>query len=347
LRQKVSSLRLTTNEKKLKAIVCLTFLCTLKKLETYLELMRQLHQFVSHYAVIIKSLQKRKTILLKPVSKTENSCKSYASRISLMKLNSAEIASFKTLQLLLFKFSYLIHFNLIKHLYINLNTSKFFGFDVIIYHIKKEVHINIKKDNSSIAKIFSSKLFIQLIMFLSRLLKSAETYYWLTELELADMIWIMQKVRHLIELLNLLTIIHTDHEANVKIVKQIFLSMMLIKKQNLCLMCASKYLQHFNLNIHHKSEKQHIVLDILSQLVSTMLSETDMKESKLDTLFVMNTLFIEIYIKMLNEFQKCLIQDYDEDSAWCYTINVLNKNKNNDNENIVNLSFKWDSNSII
>jgi len=94
-----------------------------------------------------------------------------------MKLNSAEIASFKTLQLLLFKFSYLIHFNLIKHLYINLNTSKFFGFDVIIYHIKKEVHINIKKDNSSIAKIFSSKLFIQLIMFLSRLLKSAETYY--------------------------------------------------------------------------------------------------------------------------------------------------------------------------
>ncbi len=33
-----------------------------------------------------------------------------------------------------------------------------------------------------------------------------------------------------------------------------------------------------------------------------MLPETDMKESELDTLFMMNALFIETYIKMLNEF---------------------------------------------
>ncbi len=106
-----------------------------------------------------------------------------------------------------------------------------------------------------------------------------------------------------------------NHEANVKIVKQIFLLTMLIKKQNLCLMYASKYLQHFNLNVHHKSEKQHIVLDVLSQLVSTMLSKTDMKKNELDTLFVMNALFIETYAEMSDEFQKCLIQEYDEDSA--------------------------------
>ena len=127
--------------------------------------------------MIIKSLQKRKTILLKSVSKAENSCKSYALRISLMKSNSAEIISFKTLQSLLFKFSYLIHFNSVKHLYINLNMFKSFDFDVMIYHIKKEVHINIKKGNSSIAKTFSSKSFIQFIMFLSRLLKLTKTHY--------------------------------------------------------------------------------------------------------------------------------------------------------------------------
>ncbi len=40
LRQKVSSLRLTIDEEKLKVIVCLTFLHILKKLETYLELMK-------------------------------------------------------------------------------------------------------------------------------------------------------------------------------------------------------------------------------------------------------------------------------------------------------------------
>ena len=40
LDQKVNLLDLTTNKKKLKIIVCLTFLCTLKKLEIYLDLMR-------------------------------------------------------------------------------------------------------------------------------------------------------------------------------------------------------------------------------------------------------------------------------------------------------------------
>ncbi len=97
LRQKISLLRLTTDKEKLKTIVCLTFLYTLKKLEIYLELMRWLHQFVSHYTVIIKSLQKRKTTLLKSAFKIENSCKSYISRISLMKSNSVKIVSFKTL----------------------------------------------------------------------------------------------------------------------------------------------------------------------------------------------------------------------------------------------------------
>jgi len=157
----------------------------------------------------------------------------------------------------------------------------------------------------------------------------------------------VQKVRHLIELLNLFIIIYTDHEANVRIVKQISLLMTLTKKQNLHLMHASEYLQHFNLNVHHKPEKQHIVLNTLSWLVLTMLSETDMKESELNTLFVMNALFVETYIKMLKEFQKCLIQDYNEDSAWHHTINILNKNKNNNSKNTVNLSFKWSSNSII
>ncbi len=38
-----------------------------------------------------------------------------------------------------------------------------------------------------------------------------------------------------------------------------------------------------------------------------------MKKEKLNTLFAVNTLFIETYIKMLNEFQKHFIQNYNED----------------------------------
>ncbi len=78
-----------------------------------------------------------------------------------------------------------------------------------------------------------------------------------------------------------------------------------------------------------------------------MLSETNMKENKLDALFVMNALFIETYTEMLDEFWKCLIQGYNEDLAWHHTIDVFNKNKNNNSENTVNLSFKWGSNNVI
>jgi len=93
-------------------------------------------------------------------------------------------------------------------------------------------------------------------------------------------------------------IIYMNHKANVEIVKQTFLLTTLIKKQNLCLMCANKYLQHFNLNVHHKSEKQHIISDVLSRLVLTMSSDTDMKKDEL------NVLFMKIYVKMSDEFQK-------------------------------------------
>lgn len=120
--------------------------------------------------------------LLKLASKVENSCKFYVLKTSLMKLNSVKIASFKTLQLLLFKLSYLVHFNSAKHLYINLNVFKFFGFNIMIYYIKKP-HTDIKKGNLSKAetllkaKIFLLKFSIQPIMFLSRLLKPAKTHY--------------------------------------------------------------------------------------------------------------------------------------------------------------------------
>ncbi len=40
-----------------------------------------------------------------------------------------------------------------------------------------------------------------------------------------------------------------------------------------------------------------------------MSSDTSMKKNELDALFM------KTYVKMLNEFQKCFIKDYDEDSA--------------------------------
>lgn len=59
--------------------------------------------------------------------------------------------------------------------------------------------------------------------------------------------------------------------------------------------------------------------------MSIMLPETNMKKEKL------NALFVKIYAEMSDKFCKCFIKDYNEDSAWCYMIDVLDKNKNKDN----------------
>lgn len=171
-----------------------------------------------------------------------------------MKLNLTKIISFNIFQSLLSQPTYLIHFNSAKQLYIDLNVFKCFEFKIIIYYIKK-FYINIKK--------YFIKVFIQFIMFLSRLLKSAKIYYWSTELKLADIVWVIWKIKYLIELLNFVIIIYINYKANIKIIKQILLFIMLIKKLNFHLIYISKYLQHFNLNIHYKLDKQHIISDTL------------------------------------------------------------------------------------
>jgi len=98
-----------------------------------------------------------------------------------MKFSFVKIVSFETLQFLLFKFTYLIYFDSAKQLYIDLNVFKCFDFDVMIYHIKKEItvkeknHTVMKKNNTTTTYSFRSS--IQFIMFLSRLLKFTEMHY--------------------------------------------------------------------------------------------------------------------------------------------------------------------------
>ena len=52
----------------------------------------------------------------------------------------------------------------------------------------------------------------QPILFLSRLLTEAETRYWPTELEVAGLVWVVKRIRHMLEAtLKPTTIIYTDH----------------------------------------------------------------------------------------------------------------------------------------
>ena len=180
---------------------------------------------------------------------------------------------------------------------------------------------------------YSFKKLIQSIMFLSRLLSSVETRYWWTKLKLTDLVWIFKKIRHLIDFAIKSTIIYTDHEAFLAIVKQTSLLTSSTNKLNLRLVRASNYIQRFDLIIKHKSDKLHLMSDALSRLSVSSAANTQSKHEKFDEKF--DLFFTACLMKMTSEFRKRLIDEYIKNSTW-KKISKLNKTSE---KNEIILSF--------
>ncbi len=107
----------------------------------------------------------------------------------------------------------------------------------------------------------------------------------------------------MIEFFKKSTILFTNHESVLRIVKQISLFTISIDKLNLRLIRTFEYIQRFNIIVKHKSEKQHIVSNVLSRLVS----ENDEFVSDAEKL---NVLFIIILVKMNLAFKNRIITEY-------------------------------------
>lgn len=164
-------------EKKLNVIFKLAFSDSLIKLEIYLDIINWLWNYIVNYIAIAKPLQKRKTLILAKFSKSNYERKNFAIRAELQQSSRAEIIVFITLQKRLSISSFLTHFDNELFLYIDLNASKDFDFDVMIYYIVSAVEEN-----------YSRRSQIRLILFLSRFLKNAKTRYWSTKLKLAEIV---------------------------------------------------------------------------------------------------------------------------------------------------------------
>ena len=68
----------------------------------------------------------------------------------------------------------------------------------------------------------------------------------------------------MIEFSKMSTIVYTDHFTTLSIVKQFSLTaIILIDRMNLQLVCASEFLQCFQLDIYYKKDKMNIILDAL------------------------------------------------------------------------------------
>ena len=88
-------------------------------------------------------------------------------------------------------------------------------------------------------------------------------------------------------------------------------------RMNTRLVRASQFIQQFNLDIRHKSEKNHVISDALFRLASINENERLKNEySKLDVLSVNATIvyaFNATLIQMNESFRKKLINNYKED----------------------------------
>ena len=197
----------------------------------------------------------------------------------------------------------------------------------MIYHYKKD----------SISKAFSkiTRIDVQSIIFLSRCLNTAEHNYWLTELKIAEVVWVVKKIRHIIESnLKSPVVVYTDHLVAVLISKQTTLNTISTNKLNLRLIRASQYLSIFNLELRHKTDKSNVVPNALSRLLQafTIAVFSDQSKGALDALYNEIENWSQVYLsktsfepvsvyhatlmKMLDDFKHRLRLGYVKDPHW-------------------------------
>ena len=297
LGKKVDSLGLATTEDKLAAIAKLKFPRTLRQLEHYLGLTGWLREYVEKYAKLAEPLQDRKTCLLRSAPPSGNARRSYSSKTYIKDPTPEEMKSFTAIQDALGQRQKLIHFSPSRVLYIDVDSSQESGIGGFLYHTKTP------------CDGYPSRANIEPITFLSRVLVAAETRYWPTELELAGLVWMLHKTRHLIEASQHPTVVYTDHGAALGIAKQVTLSTSSTDKLNLRLVRASDYIQRFRLDIRHKPGRLHVVPDALSRLATTNEDPTmqNKDEGELDVLFTTSL------VELSQDFRDLLADQYAKD----------------------------------
>ena len=192
LGQYIDSLGYAISKEKVQAIQVLKFPHLLRDLEIYLGLTGQLRSSIERYTQVSKPLQVRKTTLTKNIKGTKGQARKRLSIKMLVKTpTKLELDIYARLQRLFSSPIFLVYYDPKRILYINLDTSKRIGFTAIIYYIKGDLQI---VDLSKVPRIS-----VQPIMFLSKLLNTAESKYWPTELEVTGIIQVIKKTRYIIE----------------------------------------------------------------------------------------------------------------------------------------------------
>ena len=152
---------------------------------------------------------------------------------------------------------------------------------------------------------------IEFILFLSKLFTDAEIWYWLTELKIVCLIWIIKKICHTINEFLADTVIWTDHSVIIQIMKQMILISFFMNKLNLCLIRISQYCSQFCLDIHHWSNQLNIISNTLSHLLNKITNSKNwLLRNILENIDKKIYIYHIIMIKMLSDFQNKIKRVY-------------------------------------
>ena len=333
LGQRVDSLGLSTSEEKLKAITSLRFPRSLRELETFLGLTGWLRSSIPRYAQRANALQQRKTELTKTIPKeSKGHTRKRQSGASFYEPTESEVKAFRDLQEAFSSPTFLIHFDPSRRLYIDLDASKEWGFAAMIYHVIGDPEDSFPRTD------------VQPILFLSKMLNQAEQNYWPTELEVAGIVWVIKKVRHMVESTKKPpVVVYTDHSAAVPISRQTSLTSSSTDKLNLRLVRASQYLSMFDLSVRHKAGKANVVPDALSRLQGNPAMITENGPGVLEALYgqaieakaspeVPSELpqdppvsFHVTLVEMSENFKSRLVLEYTKDPQWNKVLMVVQR----------------------
>nr|OMP83046.1 Retrovirus-related Pol polyprotein from transposon gypsy [Diplodia seriata] len=316
LGQRVNAFGLQSTEERAKALVDMPFPETLKDLEHWIGATGWLQSRIPYYAEIVKPLTDHKTALLKSSPVKGSARKAYTRRMKVVPMEDRQ-AAYEAIREHLRNPPWLIHHDPERRLYVDVDASKR-GFGALLYHVKGDPEPDVQNGK---VQPWADDL-IQPIAFLSRVLKSAETRYWPTELEVAGIVWVLRKAKHMLHAgSRKSTYFFTDHHAATFIAQHYNLqTTSATDKMNLKLVTASQYISQFDLRVFYRPGKTHLVPDALSRLIGDRQDPVpEQSEETLDPIGVFSVAVVEMSDAMKERIQ----QGYGRDPHWKRILEVL------------------------
>ena len=229
------------------------------------------------------------------------------------------------MQIIFNNFTFFIHFDRKRILFININVFKKHDFDIIIYHVKNEI----KYRNN--LKFLIIRIDMKSIFFLNKCLTNAKNRYWFTKLKIIELIWIVKRVRYIIEISIYFVIVYIYHFVIIEIIQQIKLFNSFVDKFNLRFVKIFIYLFQFRFNVRHKFETHYVVFNVLSRL-STKKFKSSSIESILNNAYFVTSQYAyvtkldiensfssknainNIHVEIISKFKKFIIKKYRKKS---------------------------------